>query len=124
MDARRDLLFGEDKRNAGMEKVFFSILTSVWVAIIVVGCAHYPVNQPIKEYRPGTGYRFSQIKPPENSDSLLLFLTFSGGGTRAASLAYGVLEELRKSEVIIDGRRRRLLDEVDWISSVSGGSFT
>ena len=83
MYAGRDLLFGEDRRNAGMEKFFFSILTSVWVAIIVVGCAHYPVNQPIKEYRLGTGYRFSQIKPPENSDSLLLLLTFSGGGTRA-----------------------------------------
>jgi NTE family protein len=107
-----------------MKTFFFSILTSVCVAILVVGCAHYPVNQPIKEYRPGTGYRYSQIKPPENSDSLLLLLTFSGGGTRAAALAYGVLEELRKTEVVIDGRKRRLLDEVDWISSVSGGSFT
>jgi len=90
----------------------------------VVGCSHFPVNQPIKEYRPGAGYRISQVKPPENSDSLLLLLTFSGGGTRAAALAYGVLEELRKTEVVIDGRNRRLLDEVDGISSVSGGSFT
>jgi len=55
---------------------------------------------------------------------MLLLLTFSGGGTRAAALAYGVLEELQKTEVIVDGRKRRLLDEVDVISSVSGGSFT
>ena len=54
-----------------------------FVTLLAAGCAHYPVNQPIKEYRPGTGYRFSQVKPPENSDSLLLLLTFSGGGTRA-----------------------------------------
>ncbi len=92
--------------------------------MMVVGCAHYPINQPIKEYHPGAGYRISQVKPPENSDSLLPLLTFSGGGTRAAALAYGVLEELRKTEVVIDGRNRRLLDEVDGISSVSGGSFT
>jgi NTE family protein len=124
MDARRVPLFAEAERNAGMRKPFFPILTSIWIAMTVVGCSHYPVNQPIKEYRPGSGYTISQIKPPENSDSLLLLLTFSGGGTRAAALAYGVLEELRKTEVVIDGRKRRLLDEVDWISSVSGGSFT
>jgi NTE family protein len=59
-----------------------------------------------------------------NSENLLLYLTFSGGGTRAAALSYGVLEELRKTEVVIDGKKRRLLDEVDAISSVSGGSFT
>jgi len=113
---------GDKKRRKKKSLISISIL--VYVAVIVVGCAHYPVNQPIKEYRPGTGYTMSQMKPPENSDSLLLLLTFSGGGTRAAALAYGVLEELRKTEVVIDGRTRRLLDEVDWISSVSGGSFT
>jgi NTE family protein len=89
-----------------------------------VGCAHYPVNQPIKEVRLDAGYRTATIKTPENSDSLLLFLTFSGGGMRAAALSYGVLEELRKTEIVLDGRKRRLLDEVDGISSVSGGSFT
>lgn len=51
-------------------------------------------------------------------------LAFSGGGTRAEALAYGVLEELRDTEVLIDGKPRRLLDEIDLISSVSGGSFT
>jgi NTE family protein len=88
------------------------------------GCAHYPVNQPIKEVRPDAGYRAATMKTPENSDSLFLFLTFSGGGMRAAALSYGVLEELRKTEIVLDGRKRRLLDEVDGISSVSGGSFT
>jgi NTE family protein len=90
----------------------------------IFGCAHYPVNQPIKEVRPDAGYRAAYMKTPENSDSLLLYLTFSGGGMRAAALSYGVLEELRKTEIVFDGRKRRLLDEVDGISSVSGGSFT
>jgi len=47
----------------------------------------------------------------------------SGGGTRAAALAYGVLEELRDTQVTVGGESKRMLDEVDRISSVSGGSF-
>ena len=49
-------------------------------------------------------------------------MTYSG--TRAAALSYGVLEQLANTVVRIDGKPRRLLDEVDVISSVSGGSFT
>jgi len=60
----------------------------------------------------------------KRSDDLTLILTFSGGGTRAAALSYGVLEELRDSPIRINRKTRRLLDEVDLISSVSGGSFT
>src|SRR5512136_647217 len=107
-----------------MKRFFFCILTLTWVTIVAIGCLHYPINQPIKEVYPNAGYRAAQIKDPQNSDHMLLFLTFSGGGTRAAALSYGVLEELRKTEVVIDGNKRRLLDEVDGISSVSGGSFT
>ena len=55
---------------------------------------------------------------------MLLLLSFSGGGTRAAAFSYGVLEALRDTPVSIRGRQRRLLDEVTWISGVSGGSFT
>ena len=51
-------------------------------------------------------------------------VTFSGGGTRAAALAYGVLKGLRDTTINIEGKSVRMLDEVDYISSVSGGSFT
>ena len=54
----------------------------------------------------------------------LFVLSFSGGGTRAAAFSYGVLEELRRTEVVVDGQHRRLIDEVDTITGVSGGSFT
>jgi NTE family protein len=124
MNRGRMPLFARGERNAGMKRFFFFILTSIWIAIVAIGCAHYPINQPIKEVHPKAGYRAAQVKDPENSDHILLFLTFSGGGTRAAALSYGVLEELRKTEVVIDGKKRRLLDEVDGISGVSGGSFT
>jgi len=42
---------------------------------------------------------------------------------RAAAMAYGTLEALRDVTVPIGGTRRRLLDEVDIINAVSGGSI-
>ena len=54
----------------------------------------------------------------------LVVLAFSGGGTRAAAFSYGVLEALRRIEVVAGASSVRLLDEVDVITGVSGGSFT
>lgn len=51
-------------------------------------------------------------------------MSFSGGGTRASALSYGVLLELRDTIITVNGKPRRLLDYVNVISSVSGGSFT
>jgi predicted acylesterase/phospholipase RssA len=95
------------------------------LAVLAVGCTTLPVqNKPLKSSSEVAGYRFRNIAPgPKNSDSLLVVLTFSGGGTRAASLAYGVLEKLRDADIVWEGQHRRLLDEVDVISSVSGGSL-
>jgi len=95
----------------------------VFSALLISGCAHYPVNVPVRTIDPAIGYRF-QTLARTNSDDLLLMLAFSGGGTRAAALSYGVLEELRRTEVGPSGHERRLLDDVGLISSVSGGSFT
>src|SRR5262249_20121858 len=36
----------------------------------------------------------------------------------------GVLEELRRTPIVVNGDRHSLLDEVDAIAGVSGGSFT
>lgn len=91
--------------------------------LLLAGCAHRIWNQPIGELAPEDRYEFAN-RLPENSDEVFVVLAFSGGGTRAASFSYGVLEALRDTEVMIDGQPRRLLDEVDVISSVSGGSYT
>ena len=58
------------------------------------------------------------------SPELLFVVTFSGGGTRSAAFAYGVLAALNDIEVEFDGGRRRLVNEIDGISSVSAGSVT
>ena len=47
-------------------------------------------------------------------------LSFSGGGTRAAAFSYGVLEELRRTEIVFDGKRRRLIDEVGPVAIATG----
>lgn len=103
----------------------FLILT--WLAVLsllVSGCATYSVNQSLKQWDPETGYRGKNLIDPDKDEELLLLLSFSGGGTRAAAFSYGVLEALRDTTLTLHGRQRRLLDEVDWISAVSGGSFT
>jgi NTE family protein len=92
----------------------------------LAGCASRPINEPITQVDPQAGYRPYRLIPQrQNNDPHTLFiLAFSGGGTRAAAFSYGVLEELRRTEIVIDGQRRRLIDEVDLATGVSGGSFT
>ena len=90
-----------------------SLSISLWA------CARFPVNPPLERWSPER----PTLTSPHRRDDLLFLLAFSGGGTRAAAFAYGVLEELRDTQVAIGGRPRPLLDEIDFVSGVSGGSF-
>lgn len=118
--------------------------------LVLSACASYPKTQPLATYDLAAGYRFEQLPPglrggagsAQNSDHLFVVLAFSGGGTRAAALSYGVLRQLRDVRFHVNpetgepvectpagsakcrAMERSLLDEVDVISSVSGGSFT
>ncbi|MFA6958087.1 MAG: patatin-like phospholipase family protein [Thermoanaerobaculia bacterium] len=94
---------------------------------LLAACASRPVNPPITHVDPAAGYRFElrQAHETRRDKENLVILAFSGGGTRAASFSYGVLEFLRKTEVTDSaGNKHRLLDSVDLITGVSGGSFT
>ena len=86
------------------------------------------LNVPIDRVAPETGYRIAKFlgrdRSPTNNPDALVFLAFSGGGTRAAARSYGVLEELRRTSIVVKGHQHSLLDEVDLIAGVSGGSFT
>ncbi len=81
-------------------------------------------NQAITQIDETSGYRRFDHDHISNAGDTTVLLAFSGGGTRAAALSYGVMQELRDTLVETDGKLTRLLDEVDTISSVSGGSFT
>ncbi len=102
------------------------LLVGLLTIAALAGCASRPINEPITQVDPKSGYRPYLLVPKrQNNDPGTLFiLSFSGGGTRAAAFSYGVLEELRRTEIVIGGQRRRLIDEVDITTGVSGGSFT
>lgn len=102
------------------------LLAVTAVAAMLCSCASRPINDPIERVDLDSGYRpHLLMKNRENNDPETFFvLSFSGGGTRAASLSYGVLEELHRYVITVDGRQRRLTDEIDVITGVSGGSFT
>jgi NTE family protein len=87
----------------------------------IMDCEHYPPT-PVLTAPSSLGYRFQNAPAtPQNSDELFVVLMLSGGGTRSAAFSYGVMKELARTAVPKAGRN--LLDEVDVISSVSGGSF-
>ncbi|MDD2660605.1 MAG: patatin-like phospholipase family protein [Methylococcales bacterium] len=104
-------------------QLLFPILLTL-LAFGLHGCASYPHNPKLDRYDLDKGYRYDELSDQKNSESLFVILTFSGGGTRAAALSYGVLEKLRNTPIVWEGKHSTLLDEVDVISSVSGGSFT
>jgi len=99
-----------------------AVTLSAVLCVFVGGCAHWPAT-PRLEQVGAPGYRRAEAVRPGQSDDLLVIVAISGGGTRAAALGYGVLEELRRTEVIVNGVKRRILDEVDVISAVSGGTL-
>jgi NTE family protein len=92
---------------------------------LLAACASRPVNPPITEVNRNSGYRFQTRQLNDSDPDNLIVLAFSGGGTRAAAFSYGVLEVLRRTYIKgPGGKTQRLLDSVDVITGVSGGSFT
>jgi NTE family protein len=103
--------------------LFLSVLI---LFLLQASCVQYThrLDHPTSGTGPD-GYRFQSLNlGKHNSDSLFVVLNFSGGGTRAAALTYGVLKELSQTSIEWEGERRSLLEEVDIVSGVSGGAFT
>ncbi len=101
--------------------------TFILAAVTLSACTTIKpaMNQPLSEAgRVLSVAEADKAKDEVNSKSLSLILTFSGGGTRAAAFSYGVLKGLRDTHYRRNGQQHSLLNEVDIISSVSGGSFT
>jgi NTE family protein len=104
---------------------------STWLLVFILalfGCEYVrpTLNAPLKQLDPAAGYRWSNLMRPEegNSDSLFVMAAFSGGGTRASTLAFGVLREMAGHQITWEGKQKRLLDELDGINALSGGTFT
>jgi len=106
----------------GLGRMGAALLTSAMLG----ACASYGViqNAPIPAVSDRPPYTLKTYADFSKTGDIAFILNFSGGGTRAAAMAYGVLQELRDTPLTIDGQPASMLDEVDNISAVSGGSFT
>jgi NTE family protein len=95
-------------------------------AALLAGCAQVihnePVNQPL-----AANFKQADLELGRNSasdyDDTIIALSFSGGGTRAAAFSYGVLQGFDQTRVRTAGGSVSLLDHVDFVSGVSGGSI-
>ena len=88
---------------------------------LLVSCAQIhnePINQPLAAgAKPG----LELGRDVETYyDDTVVALSFSGGGMRAAAFSYGVLTAL--DQIPTPGRSTSLLDRVDFVTGVSGGS--
>lgn len=88
------------------------------LSLLLAACAGAPLNAP--RNKPAVAEPVLRVPPTQVRDTVVA-LSFSGGGLRAAAFAYGVLEGLREQP---SAGGRHLLDDVGFITSVSGGSLT
>jgi NTE family protein len=110
----------------------WTVVTAV-IGLTVTACASPGtyMNQPLRSLASSSqnlsistgGYRRGQLTKADATPDILVALAFSGGGKRSAAFSYGALRGLRDFHIDYHGDRS-LLQMVDIISSVSGGSFT
>ncbi len=94
-------------------------------------CSVAPTNEPVTKLAAASdnerisegGYRLAGLADNGSADDLLVLMASSGGGKRSAAFSYGVLRGLRDFQIVSNGQERRLLDELDSMAAVSGGSF-
>ena len=101
-----------------------SALFITGLCLALLGCAsiqNAPVNQPGSSADLADKVRFNYDVGAEQ-DADLVGLSFSGGGTRAAAFSFGVLTEMARTPM--RGAAASMLDRLDFISGVSGGSVT
>jgi NTE family protein len=111
---------------------FGGTAAALLAALILAGCAGTAtINKPLPPellLNDGSGpisrggYRLATLGDAASRETVVL-ISFSGGGKRSAAFGYGVLRGLRDFPVAIGGHQSRLLDQIDIMSSVSGGSF-
>jgi len=88
------------------------------LALLTTACSYPTRNQQATVISEKTGYRWHSSQPSGLDDTLII-VTASGGGTRATALTLSVLRALDEIKLASGSS---LAQEVDLISSVSGGS--
>ncbi len=95
-------------------------------AALLVGCTQSIRNDPINQPLAANSARLieAELRPDveTNYDDMVVALSFSGGGMRAAAFSYGVLTGMDEIRVRSRTGTVSLLDRLDFLSGVSGGS--
>ena len=102
--------------------VSYRVIARMAALLVLAGCASIrsePVNKPVSNV---TAAATVGRDDPTHADDLLVGLSFSGGGTRAAAFSFGVLTELDRTNAHNGQATVSLLDHLDFVSGVSGGS--
>lgn len=99
------------------------VALALWLTLGACSTEHYVVNGPLSEASASTAYAIRNLERQGNSDSLNIVLALSGGGYRASAMSFALMEVLRETAIEWEGRRTNLMDEVDFISGVSGGAL-
>jgi NTE family protein len=110
-----------------MNALLFRLAAAAALLLLVAACAGSPDRTTeLARIDQRAGYRYATLdaKAPKTVDKAAVMLTFSGGGTRAAALADGVLRALAETQVRGSTGMVPLASQIDVISSVSGGSVT
>lgn len=82
------------------------------------------INQPVEVTEPSAAQRRAALQNTAARDpSVLVAVTLSGGGARAAAFGLGVLGAMEQARFHWRGRDTSLLDATDVVSGVSGGSI-
>src|SRR5262245_54993004 len=102
----------------GQVQTWFHRSIGLSLLLLLAACAYPTRNQQATVIDETYGYRWNNLAPSDLDDTLVI-VTASGGGTRATALALSVLRGL---DDIALGNGETLAQEVDVISSVSGGS--
>lgn len=99
-------------------------LPIVFAAMSLSACSlvQFQPTQTIAQIDKNTGYRFQNAVSGSLKDDTLVIMMFSGGGTRAAALGYGVLETLNQYPIHLNGKKTNLVQAADLVYGVSGGS--
>jgi NTE family protein len=122
--ATRDALTVTVRRNfGGPSGSKIAALIGGLMGLVLTGCVHAPLNKILTEQAAPNQIGIVPRPAEPQSDGTAVVLLFSGGGTRAAAFSYGVLKELSQTR-LPGSQPRRLLDDVEAVGAVSGGSFT
>ena len=95
-------------------------------AALLTACASLIQNDPVNQRLSANPREVEAELAPgveTNYDDMVVALSFSGGGMRAAAFSYGVLEGFDQTRVPARAGAASLLDRLDFLSGVSGGSI-